>query len=429
MGMLTSRMEVPLAAPCGVSTVRRWALPAAILMLGALLRTACVIGMPSPLVSDYLDYWTLATNLHAGHGLANAEGKLTAFMSLGYPIFLAAVFSVVGPSVAAVKAANVLLGVVSIFLLFSLARRLFGSLFVAAVAALLLAVYAEAIVYAAYVAKENLLMPLMIGLLWITADRSVSRSTWINPVAFGMVGGAIAMVGNAALALMPAAVFLIWLRQRSPGRTLRYLLIAAAAGALTVAPLLVRNYTVFDAWVLNNNGGFNLYVGNNPEATPYFISITETPIAPRWEELRKELGEHGVNVLLRRLAVAHMIEDPGQTAVLMLRKALAFWDPPMHAGAGDEGTMARLVRIAWLVQFLATGGLCLASLTLLKRYPRSLGTVVLAIAGYTAVHMIFYVIYRYRLPIMPFLFLGAGVALSTAVPRWLTVQPAIRDGG
>lgn len=419
---LPSRAGVALDSPGAVPVVREWMLPVAILVLGALLRTVCAVVMPSPLVSDYFDYWTLATNLHAGNGLVNAEGRPTAFMSLGYPIFLAAVFAVAGPSIAAVKATNVLLGVASILLLFLLARRLFGSPLVAAVASLLLAVYAEAIAYTAYVAKENLMVPLMIGLLWIAADRSATRRGWINPVAFGVVAGVIAMVGNAALTLMPAALLLVWTGQRSPGRMLRYLLIAAVAGGLTVAPLLARNHAVFDAWVLNNNGGFNLYIGNNPASTPYFVSISETPVAPQWGKLQAELGEHGVDLLLRRLAIEHMLEDPARTAVLMLRKALAFWDPPTHSGLGEEGRMARIVRLGWLAQFLVACGLCLGSLALLQRHSRGVGSLLLAIAGYTAVHMIFYVIYRYRLPIMPFVFLGAAATLGAILPPWLTAR-------
>lgn len=286
---LAARAAMPPAVPVSYG----WGLPAAILVLGALLRTACVAVMPSPLVSDYLDYWTLATNLQAGLGLATAEGRPTAFMSPGYPLFLAGVFGLAGASVAVVKAANVLLGVASILLLFLLARRLFGSPLVAALAALLLAAYAEAIAYTAYAAKENLMVPLMIGLLWVAADRSASRARWINPVAFGVVAGAIAMVGNAALTLVPAALFLVWRAQRSPGRTLRYLLVAATAGAVTIAPLMLRNHAVFGAWVLNNNGGFNLYIGNNPAATPYFISVADTPIAPQWPALQEQLGNTG----------------------------------------------------------------------------------------------------------------------------------------
>jgi uncharacterized protein (DUF983 family) len=378
--------------------------------------------VPSQLVSDYMEYWTLATNLHAGHGLVNTEGRLSAFMSLGYPIFLAAVFEVAGHSIAAVKAANVLLGVASVLLLFLLARRLFGSFVVAAVSALLLAVYVEAIAYTTYAAKENLMAPLMIGLLWIAADKSEARNAWANPVAFGAVAGLIAMVGNAALSLMPAALFLVWLGQRHFGCTARYLLIAGVVGALTVAPLLVRNHAVFGTWVLNTNGGFNLYIGNNPAATPYFTSIADTPIAPQWEELRSELGEHGIDAHLRRLAVDHILSEPAGTAMLMLRKAVAFWDLPTHSGMGGEGKLVSLLRFAWLVQFIAACALCIASLALFRRYAQGAATLVLAIAGYTAVHMLFYVIYRYRLPIMPFVLVGAGLALGSVLQGWMAAR-------
>jgi 4-amino-4-deoxy-L-arabinose transferase-like glycosyltransferase len=416
------RGEVLFARPDGVPNARGWLLLAAILALAGLLRTVCSAMVPSQLVSDYMEYWTLATNLHAGHGLVNTEGRLSAFMSLGYPIFLAAVFEVAGHSIAAVKAANVLLGVASVLLLFLLARRLFGSFAVAAASALLLAVYVEAIAYTTYVAKENLMAPLMISLLWIAADRSEARNAWANPVGIGVVAGLIAMVGNAALSLVPAALFLVWMGQRRFSGTARYLLIAGVVGTLTVAPLLVRNHAVFGAWVLNTNGGFNLYIGNNPTATPYFTSIAATPIAPQWEELRSELGEHGIDTHLRRLAVDHILSDPAGTTMLMLRKAVAFWDLPTHAGVGGEGKLVSFLRLVWLVQFIAACALCVASLALFRRHPPGVATLVLAIAGYTAVHMLFYVIYRYRLPIMPFVLVGAGLALGSVLQERMAAR-------
>ena len=105
------------AGPAAPWSRRELTILVAIVALGAALRIGVAILIPSVLESDYLEYWTLANNLHDGHGLIGREGYPTAFLNLGYPLFLAGIFAVLGASIAAVKAANIVLGVASLVLL------------------------------------------------------------------------------------------------------------------------------------------------------------------------------------------------------------------------------------------------------------------------------------------------------------------------
>lgn len=413
-------------------TRAEWITLAAILGLGALLRIACAVAVPSPLESDYLEYWVMANNLHAGRGLAGADGQPTAFFSPGYPLFLTGAFTAFGPTIAAVKGANAALGVASILLTYLATRRLFGSWTVAALAALMLAVYAEAIVYTAYVAKENLMVFLVTAQLALAVTQVGSRPQYVSAILFGIATGCMAMVGNAGLVLVPALVICIYAANRSGAKTMRYLALAALTGGLVVAPLLQRNHEVFGSYTLNNNGGFNLYIGNNPSAGPYFTSIADTPIGGEWHQLRATLGERGADVTLRGLAIQHIMQNPGATLGLALHKAAVFWTPPWHAGKYQQGTAETLMRLAWLVEFCVIVALFLASAARLRALGWRLGVLWLLMASYTAVHMIFYVIYRYRLPIMPVLCVGAALSaqsmLSWSARHWLARVRGRREG-
>jgi 4-amino-4-deoxy-L-arabinose transferase-like glycosyltransferase len=381
---------------------------AAIVGLGAALRVGVAILIPSVLESDYLEYWTLANNLHDGRGLIGREGYPTAFLNLGYPLFLAGIFAALGASIAAVKAANVVLGVASLVLLYVATRRLFGHRSVAALATALFAIYPEAVIYTTYAAKENLMVFLATAQLALAARHGAGAGRSRDAVLFGLSVGAMALVGNAGLVLLPALLLLVF----SIGgavRMLRYVAVAALAASLVVAPVLWRNHAVFGAYVLNNNGGFNLYIGNNPRAEPYFQSIAETPIGTGWPALIARLGEHGADAALRDLALQYMAENPGATLRLALRKAMAFWWPSLHAGEYTEGALETVGRIAWLIEFCAIGALFLLAGLRWREYGRSLTVLWLLVAAYTAIHMIFYVSYRYRLPIMPVLCIGAGL--------------------
>lgn len=407
---------------------RAWALLAGIVALGFLLRLACAILLPSPLVSDYLVYWELAINFQSGLGLVDEAGKLTAFMSLGYPIFLGAIFYFFGPEIAVVKAANIALACASMIFLFFAVHRLFKSIRMAAISTFIFAVYLEGIVYSSYVAKENLMIFLMIIQLWVACDRNLLSNRFVNPILFGSVSGLSAIVGNAALSLMPSMILLIFLNNGGAFRLLRYFFIAFLVGLLTMVPLLMRNKSIFDAYLLNNNGGFNLYIGNNPNATPFFISITSTPIGPQWQELHGRLGERQIDLLLRRMALDYMWENPKPTIILMAQKAFAFWLPPIHSGQGPESLFDYCIRVLWLVQFSSICLLFIISAAFLRNHIKYLGPIWLMVAGYTAIHMIFYVVYRYRLPIMPFVSIGAAFSISTIISgltSWSVARNAI----
>lgn len=330
-----------------------------ILGSGMILRILGVTFIASPLESDYLGYWTIARNLYAGQGLTGADGQPTAILNVGYPLFLLAVFKVLGPSVAAVKIANVALGISSIALLYFTARRMFGVWQAAALGSLLLAVYFEAIVYTAYVAKENLMVFLVMLQLFLVASRGRWRDG--SAVLFGCATGGMALVGNAGLVLLPALLLQLAFSIGRLGAILRYVGIGALFTALTITPILLHNNRVFGAYVLNNNGGFNLYIGNNPNASPYFQSIIETPIGPQWPKMLATLGEHGVDTALRDLALAHIAQYPAETLRLALRKAAAFWSPPTHAGKYREAAATRLARLGWLIEFYVICALFLVS--------------------------------------------------------------------
>jgi len=394
---------------------------ATVLVLAALLRFACVLVLPSPLESDYLGYWVMASNLAEGRGLSLEDGRPTAWLSVGYPILLAGVFWVFGTSIAAVKALNLLLGIASVLLLYLAARMMFRSVAIAVLGALLLAVCLDVVVYTSYVAKENLMVFLLLAQLALAAHANGSAAWRIGgAVLFGVATGGLTLTGNAALGLLPAFALLVFFGTRSLVRTLGYFAVAGIVTILVIAPVIWRNHVTFGTFGVNNNSGFNLYIGNNPTATPYFEDIATTPIGPRWQALISEYGEGGASRILGDLARRHILENPAETFRLALRKAVAFWEPPLHSGKYEEGNKERFVRTLWLIQYILYCVLALLSLAAFKQHGRAVVVLLLMAAAYTGVHMVFYVVYRYRVPIMPVVSilagLGAQILLSLILP-------------
>ncbi|MDD2761180.1 MAG: hypothetical protein PHH11_12915, partial [Methylomonas sp.] len=143
-------------------------------------------------------------------------------------------------------------------------------------------------------------------------------------------------------------------------------------------------------------------------------SIADTPRGATWEKLRKT-GEVQASETLKREAISWAKAHPTEFVTLALKKAIYFWVPPFHEGKGQQSSAEKLVRVLWAIQFVILTLAALGTLLIRKLRNRQLAILWLAVVCYTAVHMLFYVIFRYREPIMPIIGVIAALAIEAFV--------------
>jgi 4-amino-4-deoxy-L-arabinose transferase-like glycosyltransferase len=412
---------------------RHWAgLLGAICLLALLGRLAAMLLVPQPVESDAQQYLCMARTLVELGTLRDCDGNL-AYYSAGYPLLLALLFWLLGAKLWVAYAANLVLGTLSVLLAGLVARALTRSSLAGLCAAAGLAVYIESVLYADYLLKENLVIPLLLLQVWLVLGW---RSWRRRALLLGLFGASLAgqaLTGMTSLAALPA--FAAYLLATCPERRLllREGLCVALIAALCLAPWLWRNERAVGAPVLNTNGGVNLYVGNNAKAGLMFTRLWDTAIGPSWHALRDGEGEYVADRTLRALALGYMRDYPLQAARRWLERFLAFWAPPVQKIADDATGMAeRLMRLVWLAQYLLV--IALALVPLLRRAATRpqlallYGSVLLCAAAYAP----FFIIYRFRLPIMVLLCIAAGwgvALLLQALGRAaaMTGTPAARE--
>lgn len=387
---------------------------ALIVTMGVAMRLAAIAGFKHSPESDELVYMSMASSLVSGNGIVDAMGN-HAMYNVGYPLFILAPVFFLGEDLLSARLVNLVLGAVVIVLCYVVAKEAGAGRVGRLLAAAIWALYLPASVYGVYLLKENLMAPLMLGVVWcgLRLSRKYSVKTAIG---CGVLFGLLALTGNAALSLAgPVSLALLLtpvpVRQRL---TLSVLMLATAIAVIT--PWMIRNMQVVGAPVLNTNGGFNLYIGNNPAATGWFVSIADTPRGPTWEALRKT-GEVRADDILKKEAIVWASANPAEFLALAFKKSVYFWTPPFHQGKGQASTVEAFVRVVWAVQFVVL--IVAASGTLMFSGLRNRQLAILwgAIACYTAVHMLFYVIFRYREPIMPVLGVMAGLAAEVLLMK------------
>jgi 4-amino-4-deoxy-L-arabinose transferase-like glycosyltransferase len=395
-------------------------LPALTLLLiaAAAMRVAALLMLDIAPVSDALSYLNMARTMLETGEINDGMGNV-AYYSAGYPLFILPFYALFGTELTTVHGLNLVLGVTAVFLLYLTAKEALGDWRWALLPALLWAAYPPAVVYTEYVAKENLMVPLLLLQTWFLLRLPRSRRPAVIGLILGLIFGAELMVGPAVL-LTGGAIVLVLLGMQTlrvdwRRVTLRPALAFALGAAIILAPWLSYTAARLGQPVLNTNGAFNLYLGNNPMAEVYFTGIQGTPMAADWNRLLREEGELAATSLLKEKAIAHIKAYPLETAWLSLRKIAYFWTPPVHAGeGGNQSRLETAMRLLWLGFYLPVVLAALIPLLFFKRLERSTVIIYATVALYCLIHGAFLIIFRYRLPIMPLMCILAALGLQLA---------------
>ena len=313
-----------------------------ILILAAVVRFATVFlffGDYYP-TDDAATWHQAALNFLNGRGLIVNEA-LKASRTPVPGLYFAAIYSVFGVSFRAVQIANVLLGILTVWLAYDLVRRSFGDLS-AFLAGSFVSLYPMLLLYTAYMLSETpviMLIALALWLVWVLRDHAVM---WFAPV--GIASGLATLTRETAL---PIAVLVAvwsfavrlsepWLRRCLPG------LVILAFLVLTITPWAIRNYVLFGRFVpFNSQSGLSLWIANNPQADGT-AKGGEDP-ASRIPEV-EALPEVERGLEYQKRAFQFIEDHPGQFLRLMPRRLLYFW----HFGYHGEG----LAEIAFLAIYL-----------------------------------------------------------------------------
>ena len=383
------------------------------------------------LIGDGYGYDQWARALVAGDG--GAPGVF--YQAPLYPYFLAAVYRVTGGSIAAVLWLQALLGAGACVLLGMAGRSFFGAR-AGYLAGGMLAVYPYALFYGGLVEKSALALFCLCLLLLLLGRARDLPGAWL-PAAAGLVLGALCLLRENALALLP--VVALWLLLEPPDAPRRSRLLRAAAACastlLVLAPVAWRNAAHGGGGLLPTTFqlGTNLYAGNYHGASGRYVPPREGGGFPGREESdARQLAEAATGGPLTpsgvsRYWTARTLEEihaaPGDWLLLMLRKTLLLWNaeevldteaPEVYAD--ESRLLASLTRVFHFGVLLPIALFGVAA-TFGDR--RRLWLLYALVLGMAASVVIFFVLGRLRFPLVPLLilFAAAGIAALPEVAR------------
>lgn len=374
-------------------------------------RFALLHFVPVELSSDALWYFGRAVTLMED-GSYSEGGLPTAYWPIGYPAFLALLFTFTGPHLVAVQFANLFFAGCTFWLLFYFVKNVFKDDLAARLSILLLTLYPNNAVYVSFALSEMLYTCLLLLISVVL----VTRPTALALLLSGIMLGIAALIKTQTVLLAPVLVAIAfstdWTFRDFKAAILRAVTVSVIMLAV-IAPWTLRNYAVFDEFILvSTNGGASLLAGNNPSVVgDYRHDFSDTD--PLFEEVEFSVADQvESDKRARQIAKQWILENPFTFIGLMPKKFFRFW------GMDGEGEWAyqastwyeqnvlwfrsaRVINQAYY--FLLLTGFIVAIWKLLHTPSKPKLYYGFAIAAYfTFISLIFSGQSRYHFPVMPF---------------------------
>ncbi|MCG2725344.1 MAG: glycosyltransferase family 39 protein [Elusimicrobia bacterium] len=388
------------------------------------LRALYALSFPlHEIVADALSYDTIAWNIARGFGFSIQSGLPTPIRAPMYPFFLSVIYYIFGHSLLMATLTQALLGSLTCFFVYDMAKKLFGER-VGLMSAWLSCLYPVLIVYSGLLLSETLFtffFALTIA-LFIRSENGV-KEYWLmlSCVALG-----VTTLIRPTTILFPAGIFMALLIS-GVNRPFRKILLAALAFSFTVLPWTARNYKQFGVFLPVATGGSTcLYAtGRMTEGIEYKRGFEDIP--KKWEKF-KESDEFSLGIdpnirfdrQLKKEGISIIKNNFSEYTAIVLKRIPKYWLSSHSSVFGVDKSLGEYYKqkkylpIFFRIVLLLFHGIIMIMAFMGMIYSfksfRS-WSILLLIFLYFNMHILFDMCPRYFVPIFPFIFIFCSVFL------------------
>jgi len=281
------------------------------------------------------------------------------------------------------------------------------------IAGLLTALHGPSIYYGGEILVAGPQALLLVSAFYLAQGAQTSTLPSRHWFASGLTLGLASALRPIALPLALVLLVQSW-REAGAASVKRVL----AGLAIAILPFSASNlFTSGEPVLLTASGGFNFWVGNHEGASGLFeappgYDLTTDPVARRiaMDESGEDLDFSAASAWWRGRALGDMANDPVEALARLGRKALFFLHPVEIPQLGPGFALARDTS-PWIRWPLDSRWLLLIALCapLLSRRSLPLWA---GLCTYGVLLMLFFVVGRYRAPILPIAAILAGITLD-----------------
>lgn len=361
-------------------------------------------------------------------------GKEVFYQAPLYPYVLSIFYGVFGHDPMRARIVQAIVGSASCVLLAIAARRLFTPA-VGALAGFMMALYGPLIFFDGLIQKPVLDVFFTSLLLLLLATMLHRQRTWLM-VATGITLGLFALSRENALVVAP--IIVVWIvaqyRAEAGKRRLAWVVALGAGLSLVLIPAGLRNRDIGGEFLVTTAQlGPNLYIGNHRFADGTYSALRPGRENPKYERidavalaqeaLGRPLTPGEVSRYWTSRAVAYVREYPGEWLALMGKKWMMVWNAREFVDSDSLEAYVEWSAILRTLTVLSPFGiicsLAAAGGWLTRRRWRDLWILYAILIGFVCSTVAFYVLARYRTPMVPLLIVlsAAGLVEVTTASR------------
>lgn len=372
-----------------------------------------------PGIHDQLSYDALAQSILAGRGYSFTDdwypftkaNTPTSHWSFIYPIYLAGVYALTGyhPLAARIVQA-VLSGILICYLVFLIGRRVADEV-TGLVAAALAALYGYFLYYNAALMTETFFIVLILWSLYLSLELK-EKPTLAHWVLLGIALGVAGLLRQTAFLFVPFLLLWLFWELRKRGISFWYFTIPVVVMSLMILPWTIRNYLVYDHFLLlNSNAGYAFYASNNPNmGSDWRNDLVVIPV-PR--ELAGQ-NEAQLDRALTKRGFEFIVSDPKRYLWLTLDKSLEYFRFWPSSESSPISNLNRLLSFGLYLPFMIFG------LGISTSRWRSYAPLYLFIVIHTGIHLLSWPSPRYRLSVDAVMMVFASLALIQLAKQFMT---------
>jgi 4-amino-4-deoxy-L-arabinose transferase-like glycosyltransferase len=377
-------------------------------------------------------YDLLAINIANGNGYRFfPETTETMLRTPAWPLVLAGIFKLFGPSIFAVKVLNMLLSIGTGWLTFLLGRKISGSELLGAMAALIAFFHPAILIADSRGGVESFYMFFMAAFM-VLVYRAFDDDSLKKYLESGLVLGVLLLIKSTAVMFAPCVFLYKFLKQPDLAGAKKATLVTGVltvAATVVLAPWIVRNYMLSGEFVPTMSvGGMSSYSGYyiaNNRHTGRDQYVLDLEASEEMGRVAEQMGiAHRPGYYTQFYTIADEVkfygrlgeivrqkysEEPGAFRTALLDNATGFW----IRGRSAKATQLNMVLV---LPFLA---LTIAGIFVGRKYARPVLPLALMVGAYYAVHIPILGQARYHVPLIPVM----------AVLLVLVLLPWTRPGG
>ena len=251
-----------------------------ILFFAILIKIFFAFNLTAEIRSDSMVYESIAKNI-IKLGEYSFEGKSTATLSCGYPLFVAVIYKALGAGDFWIRIVQSILEIFTGFFFFLISMNFFKAKW-SVISLAIFTFLPSNLIYSQTVLTEPLFGLLAIILLYYCLKEQIDSKIFF----IGLIWGYAVLVRSSfslSLALLPVFIFIYrrklfeGFKQKRIKRVFQYTLLFVIGAAIVILPWLVRNKITMNTFTIATQGGFTFWSGSNPDATgTWYYKIEES---------------------------------------------------------------------------------------------------------------------------------------------------------